>query len=238
MRQSSVPHTRGAAGEDAVQGSRTALRCVLWCLALLGCPAAWLAASLHPAWDLDAAAAAIPLVSGSTLGLLYTGTRWSRAPRAVHARPAALTLRQLLWTGLFASPFMIAIAQSDPGRLRVVDYCGTVLLLACPAALILRWSFARHARQPVDRKVYELAQNVAWMKQDMGKRDRLISAAFDYAGIKVPGGAGEHTKKRHLRPVRPAQAGDDTGPQQAVLGGLAPLVLVPEHHLGERERAQ
>ena len=198
-----------------MRGTGTAIRCVLWCIVLLGCPLVALAAGLHPAWDLGDAVGAIPLVSGSAAVLLYTGTRMRPGPRAAHAR-RGITLRQLLWTGIPIAIFMVAIAQSDPVRLRVVDYCGTAMLLCCTGGLILRWWFARHARQPVDRKVHELTQNVAWLKQDMSKRDRLIAAAFDYAGIKVPGGTAEHLKKRHLRPVRP-QAGDDTGPQRAVL---------------------
>lgn len=194
-----------------------AIRCVLWCIVLPGIPAAILTMLLRPHWDDTTATVSMPLLLGSTLLLLLTGARWRQHyPRAAHARPAGLSLRQLLWAGIPISGLMIAVAQSDPVRLRALDYCGTVLLLTCPAALILRWLFARHARQPVDRKVHELAQNVAWIKQDMSKRDRLIAAAFDYAGIKVPGGAAEHLKKRHLRPVRP-QVSDDTGPQQAVL---------------------
>jgi hypothetical protein len=200
-----------------VRGSRTALRCILWCIALLGCPAAWLAAALHPAWNLDAAAAAIPVVSGSVALLLYTGTRWRPAPHPAHAR-SGLRLGQLLWTGVFSSPFLIAIAQSDPVRLRVVDYTGTAMLLCCSAGLILRWSFARHARQPVDRKVYELGQRQAWTDQELGAIRRAVREAFQHAERDVPDVVDEHGKRRrHLRPVRRA-AGDNTGPQRAVLG--------------------
>jgi hypothetical protein len=227
---------RGTAGEEAVRGSRTAIRCVLWCILLLGYPAAAIAAKLHPAWDLNIIAFSAPFVSGSALGLLYTGTRWRPAPRAVHARPAALTLRQVLWAGFFASPFLIAIAQSDPGRLRVVDYCGTVMFLACPAALILRWLFARRARQPVDRKVYELGQNLAWTRQDVSRMHRLLSDLAGIAGVGLSDGTGDHIRRRHLRPVRTPRS-DDTGPQKAVLGA-APAFMVGEQHRGEGKRAQ
>jgi hypothetical protein len=196
----------------------TAVRGVLWCLILLGCPAVALTAALHPAWAPAATVAGIPIVSGSGLGLLLTGARRRQPyPRAAHARPPGLTLRQALWSGIPIAIFMVAIAQSDPVRLRVVDYCGTAMLLCCSGGLILRWWFARHAERAVDRKVYELGQRQAWTDQELGAIRRAVREAFQHAERDVPDAVDEHGKRRrHLRPVRRTASGD-TGPQRAVL---------------------
>jgi len=197
------------------------IRRVLWPGALL----AWLtfavtAAGFHRAWDLDATLTAIPLTAGTAAALLYTGTRWRPAPRPAHARHPGITLRQFLWAGFFIAPFLIAVAAADPVRLRVLDYCGTVLLLTCPGGLTLRWWFGRRERQPVDRKVYELAQNVAWTRQDVTRLHRLLADMLSYVKGDLSDGADEHARRRHLRPVRTVSS-DDTGPQRAVLGGAA-----------------
>lgn len=207
----------GTPGEDVVPVQNMAVvRFILWCLVLLGCPAVTTAVALHPAWDLAAAASGIPLVSGSATVLLLTGTR-----RAAHARTTHVTLRQFLWAGVFASPFVIAVAASDLPRLRVIDYLGTALLVSCAAALTLQWWFGMRARQPVERTFYELRQRQAWNEHELGAIRRAVREAFRHADRDDPVPVDEHGKRRrHLRQVLPAVS-DDTGPQRAVLGGAA-----------------
>ena len=202
-----------------------AIRRILWSVVLSGWLAfAVVAAGFHPAWDAAATASAIPLVAGTCAGVLLSSRR-PPAPRPAHARPR-VTLRHALWAGIPIAMLMIAVAQSDPVRLRVLDYCGTVIMLTCPAALTLRWWFARRAGQPVDHKLYELTQNMAWTRQDVSRVHLFLTDLAEIAGVEFPDGPGGPVggiRRRHLRPMRTGIS-DDTGPQQAVLG--APLVLV------------
>ena len=91
-----------------------AVRRVLWSVLLLTCPAAALAAWLHPAQAPGALAATAVLVPGSALGLLVTGIRWLPAIRPAHARPR-VTLHQLLWGGVFASPPHLDVPRGRVG---------------------------------------------------------------------------------------------------------------------------
>ena len=197
--------------------AHAAARRILWSILLLASPAAVVAAWLHPGWAAGALLTSALPVTGSALGLLVTGVRWQPPVRPAHRRPR-VSLRQLLWGGVFASPFLIAVAQSDPVRLRALDYCGTALLIACSGALALRWWFARRDRQPVERHFYELRQRQAWNEQELGAIRTAVREAFRHADRDDPVDVDEHGKRRrHLRPVRPAVS-DDTGPQQAILG--------------------
>ena len=146
-------------------------------------------------------------------------TRALARHRPAHARPSLL--RRVLWAGLPASGLMIGIAQSDPYRLRVLDYCGTVILLTCAIGLPLRWWFGRRAvRLPrsVEQELRALGQRQAWSDQELRTIRRAVTEAFQHAERDVPDTLDElGRRRRHLRPVRLAVS-DDTGPQQAVLG--------------------
>ena len=120
-----------------------------------------------------------------------------------------LALRSMVLSGC---PAVAAIALLHPAWALAAAL--TAIPVVSGSAMVL--FFARGAQRPVDRKVYELAQNVAWTRQDVSRLQSLLADMLICAKGDVPGGADDHIRRRHLRPVRPIS--DETGPQQAVLG--------------------